>query len=104
VALALPFEDVEARVKALEAERGDVHARYVGGTSKHLYSQMDDTYRSQSARDAQARGYGTESYWASLDRTAMRYHDLYVARGDTERAAHMLTRSLSEALQGNNGD
>lgn len=62
------------------------------------------TYRSQAARDAQARGYGGESYWAYLDRTCQESHDHWIRRGDPERASHMLTRSLGEALQGNDGD
>lgn len=62
-----------------------------------------DTYRSQAARDAQASGYGGASYWRTLDEGAQRAHDYYTRHGDPERAATMLTRSLGEALAGNDG-
>jgi hypothetical protein len=55
-------------------------------------------YTAQSARDAQARNYGGESYWAYLD-AAEREH----AERWPERAEYFLTRSLSEALRGNDG-
>lgn len=58
---------------------------------------------SQSARDAQASGYGDESYWLYLDKAAQETHDYYIRHGQPEKAAEMLTRSLSEALQGNDG-
>jgi hypothetical protein len=61
-------------------------------------------YQSQSARDAQARGYGDESYWAYLDRAAFEKCAYYTRQGDAEKAAEMITRSLSEALAGNDGD
>ena len=62
------------------------------------------TYQSQAARDAQERSYGGEGYWAYLDRAALESAAYYARRGDNDRAAAMLTRSLSEALQGNDGD
>ena len=60
-------------------------------------------YQSQSARDAQASGYGGESYWAYLDDAALRTRDYYLRHDDPEMAAKMLTQSLGEALQGNDG-
>lgn len=59
------------------------------------------TYRSQAARDAQSAGYGSPSYWRTLDDAAQRAHDYYARHGDAERAERMLTRSLGEALAGN---
>lgn len=61
-------------------------------------------YQSQAARDAQEHNYGGESYWEYLDRAAAESHVHYMRRGDPERAELMLTRSLSEALRGNDGD
>lgn len=61
-------------------------------------------YVSQSARDAQASGYGDERYWSYLDEAAKRHHDYWLRHGDPERAQQMLTESLSQALAGNDGD
>lgn len=65
---------------------------------------MDNEYKSQAARDAQAMGYGGESYWAYLDRAASESCDYYLRHDDPVMAAAMLTRTLSEALRGNDGD
>lgn len=64
---------------------------------------MTDGYRSQAARDAQSMNYGTPSYWAYLDEAAEQQAAYYTTKGDPDRAAEMFTRSLSEALHGNNG-
>jgi hypothetical protein len=64
---------------------------------------MATTYQAQSARDAQATGYGGESYWSYLEEAALRMHRYFLGRGETEQAELMLTRSLSEALAGNDG-
>lgn len=61
------------------------------------------TYESQSARDAQAGGYGGESYWRYLDQAAREHRDYFAARGDAERADEMMTQSLGVALSGNDG-
>jgi hypothetical protein len=61
-------------------------------------------YKSQAARDAARTGYGDESYWRYLDQSAQEHYDYFMARGDRERAARMLTESLSQALMGNDGD
>ena len=63
-----------------------------------------DEYQSQAARDAQAHGYGGESYWAYLDKACAESADHWRSRGDEDRAAAMMTRSLGEALAGNDGD
>lgn len=60
-------------------------------------------FESQAARDAQARSYGSERYWSYLDEACTRSRDHWLGRGDTERANHMMTRSLGEALAGNDG-
>lgn len=57
---------------------------------------MRDEYVSQCARDARDRGYGTPSYWRYLDQHSQ---ELAVKLDDPT----MLTRSLSEALRGNEG-
>ncbi len=61
------------------------------------------TFTSQAARDAQAANYGGARYWAYLDQAARESHDYFLRHGDPVLAASMLTRSLSEALRGNDG-
>lgn len=61
-------------------------------------------YEAQSARDAQARGYGDESYWDYLERSAREGRDYWLRRCEWVRADEQMTRSLSEALVGNDGD
>ena len=60
-------------------------------------------YTSQSARDAQERGYGKPRYWDYLERAAIEKRDYYLRHGDADEAQWMMTRSLSEALRGNEG-
>ena len=62
------------------------------------------TYKSQAARDAEEMNYGNQRYWETLDEAAERHAEYYRGKGDLEMAERMLTRSLSEALQGNDGD
>lgn len=52
-------------------------------------------YKSQAARDAQASNYGSPSYWQYLDDSAQEHYD----KGYTDS----FTRTLSEALMGNDG-
>jgi hypothetical protein len=59
---------------------------------------LASTYESQAARDAAATGYGSVTYPAYLDRQARE-----MAQRFPERAEHFMTRSLSEALAGNDG-
>lgn len=61
-------------------------------------------YQAQCARDARDIGYGGSRYWDYLERTSLESQAHYLRRGDPERAAAMLARSLSEALRGNDGD
>lgn len=60
-------------------------------------------YRSQAARDAQAQGYGTESYWDYLECHAHELHGFYRAKGDWEQADAAFTDSLVAVLKGNDG-
>lgn len=43
------------------------------------------------------------AYWDSLDKSAQESHAYFVAKGDEKKANEMLTRSLSQALAGNDG-
>lgn len=61
-------------------------------------------YKSQVAQDAQSTKYGDKSYWDYLEETALRYYDYYKAKGFDTLAESMLTRTLSEALAGNDGE
>lgn len=61
-------------------------------------------YKSQAARDAQAMNYGNETYWQYLDDSALENAAYYKKIGNNKKASEMLTRSLQEALQGNNGE
>lgn len=60
-------------------------------------------YTAQSARDAQRTGYGSPSYWDYLEEHAYELHKRFFAKGDAATAGQMLTRSLSDALRGNEG-
>lgn len=62
------------------------------------------TYQSRAAQEAEAMGYGDRGYWDYLERHAHEMHAHYAARGDAQAAASMLTRTLSEALAGNDGE
>lgn len=61
-------------------------------------------HKSQSARDAERTNYGGPSYWAYLDESAEDHRHYFLAHGDPESAERMMTRTLSEALMGNEGD
>jgi hypothetical protein len=65
---------------------------------------MTTTYKAQSARDAERTGYGDRSYWDMLEAGAERHHAYFAERGMHDMAASMFTRTLSEALAGNDGD
>jgi hypothetical protein len=58
-------------------------------------------YRAQSARDAEASGYGGRSYWDYLERHAQEPYAYYALQGEREEAERMLTQTLS--LVGNEG-
>ena len=65
---------------------------------------MIKKYTVQSAIDAQARNYGKESYWDYLEESAKESYEYYMKYGQEDLANKMLTRSLGEALQGNDGE
>jgi len=56
-----------------------------------------------SARQAREGNYGSPSYWQYLDASARESYDYFMTKGDPEKAKEMLTRSLSDALRGNDG-
>ena len=60
-----------------------------------------NTYKSRAAQEAQASGYGSQSYWDYLDEHALELHDRCLSYRDTKGAAHILTRTLAESLTGN---
>jgi hypothetical protein len=61
---------------------------------------MTKIYKSQAARDAQTGGYGDQTYWDYLDQHAQEQFAYFTQKGDETTAKLMLSRSLSEALQG----
>jgi hypothetical protein len=61
-------------------------------------------YKSQTARDAQTANYGDRSYWDKLEANAHEYAAYYTKKGLHDLAARMLTRTLGEALAGNDGE
>ena len=63
-----------------------------------------NNYKSQCALDARDSGCGNHSYWDYLEDHAHELHDKFVARGDQKTANEMLTRSLQDALVGNEGN
>lgn len=65
---------------------------------------MNEQYKAQCARDAQAMGYGDKTYWNHLEKSAHNHYDYFAQRGDLITAQRMLSRTLSEALRGNEGD
>ena len=65
---------------------------------------IGETYEAQSARDAERMGYGDRRYWDYLEEAEKRNRDYWRSRGDHERAARAMTRSIGEALQGNDRD
>lgn len=101
--------DVCTTVREAEASR----ERVVNQDAQRLADEVAATrrarslaprYRSQAARDAQAANYGAESYWRYLDEAAEETAVYFADRGDFEAAAEQFTRSLSEALRGNDGE
>jgi hypothetical protein len=61
-------------------------------------------FEAQCARDAEGSAYGSEGYAEYLEETCKRHRDYFLAKGDPEMAERMMTRTLSEALMGNDGD
>lgn len=66
-------------------------------------SQSVSEYKSLSAREAQAAGHGSKSYWDYLDQSAQEHYDYFMKKGDPVTAESMFTQSLSDALRGNEG-
>ncbi len=58
-----------------------------------------DAYHSRAARDAAESGYGKAAYWAYLDR-----HAAELAEKFPDREEYFMTRTLGEALIGNDGE
>ena len=61
-------------------------------------------YVSQAARDACSQGYGNASYWEQLDAQCLSQRDYFMRNHNSIMAKRILTRSLSEALMGNEGE
>ena len=59
-------------------------------------------YTSVAAQDAQKAGL-SESYCQYLDESAAEHQAYYLRQGNENMANQMLTRSLGEALRGNDG-
>lgn len=66
--------------------------------------KTETKYKSQCAREAQKRNYGDKSYWDYLERASIEHSKYYEERGFKDLAKKMMTQSLGEALQGNNGN
>lgn len=77
---------------------------YPKDKKKKAAIKEDAEYKSQAARDAKAGGYGNKTYWDYLDQHAQELHDKFMKKGDEKTAKEMLTRSLSDALKGNEGN
>lgn len=60
------------------------------------------TYEAQCARDA--AGAGKTDYANYLEESSKRTRDYFLAKGDPEKAEEMMTRSLGQALVGNDGE
>jgi hypothetical protein len=69
---------------------------------KMISAKPEMSYEFQAARDAQSMGY-SERYCRYLDESSREHYDYFLRRGDHDTAESILTRSLSEALQGNEG-
>jgi hypothetical protein len=65
---------------------------------------MKKEYKSQSAKEAQQRGYGDSNYWDYLDQAAQEHYDHFKNIGMENLAEKMFTQSLGEAFCGNDGD
>ena len=102
----LPAESVVrelAFTKASDALGLSYEVFYQAWLSGRSTEEKDSEFQSQAARDAQASNYGSQRYWEVLDAHSMESRDYYLRHGKPERAAEMMTRSLSQALMGNDG-
>ncbi len=83
---------IQASQRAAESGR---KASEEAGHINAISTTENTGYKSQAARDAQAHNYGDESYWDYLDTHAVEL----ASKGVSDA----LTRSLSDALRGNEG-
>jgi len=60
-------------------------------------------YQARAAREAQETNYGDKVYWDHLEKSARELQAFFLSKGNTVKAAEMLTRSLADALRGNEG-
>lgn len=65
---------------------------------------MKRAYKSQAAKDAQKMSYGDVTYWEYLDNSAQSHYEYFMKRGNEEKAKEMFSRSLTKALEGNDGE
>lgn len=61
-------------------------------------------YMVQAAIDAMKTGYGDKAYWDYLEERGWQMFAYYMQQNNPDKAAHMLERSLSESLRGNDGE
>ena len=96
--------DIVAGGPNLSKERVEALAEQKGGTVRRgrdikivPFTVLDERagYKSQAAREAQASDFGDESYWD--------YLDAHAAELESKGVDDALTRSLSDALRGNDG-
>ena len=73
------------------------------GDNKDMPTETQTNYKSQAAREAQAANYGDAKYWQCLDDSAQRAYAYFMSIGDEVSADSMFTRSLADALRGNDG-
>lgn len=71
---------------------------------QEILRRLQTGYASQAASDAQSQNYGNRSYWDELERSSLRTYVYFAEHGDMDKAREMLTRSLSQALAGNDGE
>lgn len=69
----------------------------------HVWNWGESEYTVQAAIDAQAQGYGDARYWDYLEEIGKEYYAKFMAKGLEKTARKMMTRSLSESLQWNDG-
>lgn len=65
---------------------------------------MTNTFKSQAARDAANGDYGDDGYAQYIEDSAIAYYEYYLAQGNLSMANLMLSRSLGQALSGNDGE
>lgn len=66
-------------------------------------TERSTRYHARAAQEAESNGCGDRAYWDYLERAAHEHADYCAKRGDAPAAARMLTRTLGEALAGNDG-